>query len=800
MTFSLKNDSPKIGRLLSQLTLEEKCLLLGGKNEFFLGTHQTFGWDDIRMADGPVGVRNEGMSTAYPANIGLAASWNLSLARRFGEALGRDSRARGVHILLAPGVNIYRSPLCGRNFEYLGEDPVLSGLLATAEIQGIHSQGVAATIKHFACNNQEFSRYWLSSDVDVKTLREIYLRAFEIAVKDAPAWCVMGSYNPINGTHASANDYLNNHVLKGEWQFPGLLMSDWHATHDGLAAANGGLDLEMPRGENLNWETLSPLLASGKILEATIDDKIRRMLRLVFAFGWDQGAQRDESIPKDAPASRQTALDLAREGIVLLKNEAGLLPLDRAGIKTLVVIGPNAHPAIVGGAGSSRTEPFASTSLLDGLKKLVGPDVRVVEIPWENPTEYLENSSFPEGVTLQYFHRRGEEVDSTPFRSETRDRIALAWPEDQSAEGFGATIQVQATATLRPQQSGRHLFFLETAEGGVHSRTIVRLDGRRLLHVGRGNCCSFEVELVAGQNHTLEIAATLQTISRLRFGWGPWKPLFTDEARGLIASADAVVAAVGFCVTTSEGEAFDRPYALTGRQEELLHLAADLNSSVIAILYAGGSVSTEGWLERIPAFLHAWYPGQEGGTALAEILFGDVNPSGKLPISFEKRWEECAAYPNYPTDDQPGNNRYNEGVFVGYRWFDKKQIEPLYPFGYGLSYTSFDYRELTIEQTGNALEVSLTVTNTGSRAGAESVQIYVGSGGDERPVRELKGFDKVFLKAGESHRLAISIPRHLLPHWSVEEQRWAEVKGSLKVEAAASSRDIRLSGSIDWRS
>ena len=348
--------------LLGKMTLDEKITIIGGIDDFYTRAIKRLGIPSLRMSDGPLGVHDYGPTTAYPAGIALAASWDTELARRVGSMMGKDARARGVHFILAPGMNIYRAPMNGRNFEYFGEDPYLASRMAVSLIQGIQAQGVIATAKHFAANNQEYGRMDHSSDMDERTLREIYLPTFEASVKEAKVGAIMDAYNLVNGVYMTQNAYLNNTIARKQWGFDGIMMSDWGATHDGIAAANGGLDLEMPSAAFMNKKTLSPAIQRGEVSLVTIDDKVRHILRKAIEFGFLDHEQTDASIPVFSQEGRDVALEEGRSGMVLLKNERHLLPLDRTKIKSIAIFGPDAYPAVIGGGGSSLTKPFSSVS------------------------------------------------------------------------------------------------------------------------------------------------------------------------------------------------------------------------------------------------------------------------------------------------------------------------------------------------------------------------------------------------------------------------------------------------------
>ena len=663
----------RVEDLLGRLSTDEKIKMLGGTG-FTTQPVERLGVPAFQMSDASCGVRYQLPSPAYTASVCLAASWDATLAQRVGASLGRDCRARGVHILLGPGVNLYRAPMNGRNFEYMGEDPVLAGGMAAAFIRGVQGQGVAATLKHYAANNQEFSRHDLSSDADERTLRELYLHTFQIALRDGQPECVMSSYNPVNGVHASQNGWLLNEVLKGEFGFRGMVMSDWVSCYDTLGMANGGLDLEMPNAKFYTTDKLRPPLADGRVSTSTLDDKIRRQLRVAFEMGWFDRPQKDPSIPHDDPASYAVNADEARGGITLLKNTDNLLPLDPARVKRVVVVGPNSDHPVTGGGGSAYVMYSHAVSVLDALQH----------------------------------------------------------------------------------------------------------------------------------------AAPAGTVSRLVWNAGEMMPADGEAGLQAVRGADAVVVCVGFDDPSIEGadhgtadehEGGDRRYALPGGQVNLITALAKLNGRVAVVLNAGGSVGTASWIERVPALLHAFYPGSEGNTALAEIIFGKTNPSGKLPFSWEKRWEDSAAYGNYPDKDHPTANTYKEGVFLGYRWFDAKNKEPLFPFGFGLSYTRFALSDLKARRSGtDEVELSVAVQNTGERPGAEVVQVYSDppAGALPRPARELKAFGKVSLQPGETKTVALKVKLADLAAWDPAEKKWTMFPGEYVFQAGESSRDLPLRAALTF--
>ena len=621
--------------LVQQMTLDEKISLIAGYQDgFHTAPVERLGIPEIRMADGPQGVRNNTKSTLFACGVAAAASWNPSLVREMGVALGQDSRARGVHILLGPGVNICRSPLCGRNFEYFGEDPFLAAETAVAYIEGVQSQGVMATVKHFALNNQEYNRHHVNSVADERTINEIYFPAFRAAVERAHVGSVMTSYNPVNGVHSAENAYLIGQTLRGKWNFQGFTMSDWTSTYTPLLMVQDGVDLEMPRAFCYTAETLKPLLERGVITEKQIDDKVCRILQTYIAFGFLDRPQLDSSIPEDNPYSREVAYRLACESIVLLKND-GILPLKKN--RRIALSGPGAEVIPCGG-GSGAVDPLYTVSLKEGLQLL----------------------------------------------------------------------------------------------------------GAR----------------------------------------------FSEKA-------DVEIVALGFDKTT-EKENHDRTFALPEGQETFVEEALARGRKVILIVNAGGAVDLSRIEGRVSAILWAWYPGQEGGKALAEILYGKVNPSGRLPVSFPRALEDNPAQPYY-APSEPYNKRghtvvpttYAEGIFTGYRGYG--ETAPLYPFGFGLGYTDFSYSELTVTPAGDGFDVRLEVRNSGNRDGSETVQIYVHEENPcvPRPVRELKGFCKVSIPKGQARTVTVHLPREAFAYYDSDSHGWVVNPGAFTIEAGASAADIR---------
>jgi len=813
----------RVDDLLAKLTLEEKITLVGGINDFYTRPVPRLGIPSLRMSDGPTGVHDYGPTTAYPAGILLAASWDADLARRVGASMGQDARARGVHFILAPGLNIYRSPLNGRNFEYFGEDPYLASRMAVGIIEGIQSQGVIATAKHFIANNSEYGRMDHSSDIDERTLREIYLPAFEAAVKEAKVGALMDAYNLVNGTYMTQNDIVNVQIAKKEWGFDGIIMSDWGATHDGIAAANNGLDLEMPNASFMNASTLLPAIQSGKVLQATIDDKVRRILRKAVEFGFFDRAQTDPNIPLYSQEGRRLTLEEAREGMVLLKNENHLLPFDRGRIKTIAVLGPNAYPAVYGGGGSSFTKPFNQVSFLEGISGVAGTGVHVLYATEPIPLDAIVAQSefvtspggFP-GLKGEYFDNENLQGDPALVRTDTR--IDFRWGEGSYRDsGPVDHFAARWTGYFVPKTDDDYRFCTSSDDG-----TRLYLDDELIIddwhrHGETLNVAVRHLEAGKAYKLRLEYFENVGTAT-MRFGVAPVAVTFGEESKRLAALADAVILCLGFNPDL-EGEGTDRTFRLPTSQDTFIQQVAALNKNVVVVLNAGGGVDMTKWIDQVPAVLHAWYPGQEGGTALGQLLFGDFNPSGKLPVTFERRAEDNPTFHSYyPQGDK--RVAYTEGVFVGYRGYEKAGTKPLFPFGSGLSYTTFAYSDLSItpapKGSGALLAVSFTVKNTGFREGAEVAQIYVGDSHAPvpRPPKELKGFAKVFLHPGESKQLTALLDWRAFAYYQTATHSpcvfedgtiqlgcsqpvsasWKVAPGEFSILVGASSVDIKLQG------
>ena len=799
----------RIDDLLSRMTLEEKIDLLSGDRA---GTKENkrLGIPALKVSDGPLGPNWKGKATNYSANIGMAATWDTALVHEIGRAIGQETRAYDNDILLAPCINIARIPQGGRTFEAFGEDPFLVSRMTVAYVKGVQSEDVGTSTKHYVANNQEWNRGVVDVHVSERALREIYFPAFKAAVQEAKTTTIMAAYNKINGYYACANKYLLTDVLKNEWGFQGLVMSDWGAVHSTVPTALAGLDLEMP---DAKWwgDKLLEAVKKGEVDEKVIDDKVRRILRVIYWLGrFDHKPDRDKSLI-NCDAHKQLALKTAREVLTLLKNDGGVLPFDKAVVKKIAVIGPYADDPPVAGGGSAYLEPFYKVSIVQGLRNKLGSGVEVISAPGIRmrsldlppvPSDWLtppEGTKEKHGLLGEYFNDIN--LQGEPVLKRVDRVIDFDWHDRSPEPGVvqADSFSARWTGWLEVPESG-------TYEIGVRSDNGCRLylDGKlvidRWVIPGAGRLASEFLPLEAGHKYKVQLEM-FENIgyAKVRFGIKKVEegnPL--EKAVKLAKQADAVVLCCGLRKDL-EGEGHDREsLELPEKQIELIKTVGFVNPKTVVVLYNGTPVVMNGWIGVVPAILEAWYPGQEGGNAIADVLFGDVNPSGKLPLTFPKRWEDCPAYGTYPGTQDSAD--YKEGIFVGYRWFDEKNIEPLFPFGHGLSYTTFAYSDLKIvpdtASPDSTVRVQLKVKNTGEFAGDEVVQLYVHDVKSTlpRPPKELKGFARVHLEPGEEKTVEIPLDVPNLAFYDAAARKWVVEPGEFQVLVGASSRDIRLLG------
>lgn len=783
--------------LVEKMTLEEKIDYISGVRSFYIRAIPRLGIPEIRMADGPQGIRNNTQSTMYPSGILSASTWNRELVRELGNGLGRDAKARGVSILLGPGVNIYRSPLCGRNFEYFGEDPYLSSETAKQYILGVQDKGVIATVKHFAANNQEWSRHHASSDVDERTLQEIYFPSFRKAVQEAGVGAVMDSYNPINGVHATENAWMNIEILRKQWGFKGILMSDWTSVYSTVGAANGGLDLEMPVGKFMVKEKLIPVIENGIVKEKTIDEKVQHILQTLITFGLFDNPLEDKSIERDNAESKATALNLAREGIVMLKNDDNVLPLRKG---HTLIIGPNADMIPTGG-GSGFVTPYSTVSVYEGMTQIKGNKKITLlsdSLLYKDISKniFTDISLKKQGFTGYYF--KDKKLSGEPCHQGITTRINYAWKygspypdiqDDHFSVQWKGVYKADQSGTIRFQISGD--------------------DGYRILVNGKTISGDWGNHALSSRNAFMQVEKDSLYQLQIDYFENVGEATIKFEAGMLdknllnyeLKKADNVVMCLGFDSNT-ESEGFDRPFALPYGQEFLIDEVTKVHKNVITVINSGGGIDFRNWGNKVKAILMAWYPGQEGGKAIAEILTGKISPSGKLPISIEEKWEDNPTFNNYYDKRNVPHKRvqYAEGIFVGYRGYDRTGKQPLYPFGFGLSYSQFTYENLQLrKKQKNQVEVSFELKNTGKMNAAEVAQIYVKDckASVPRPLKELKGYEKVFLKKGETKRITILLNEDAFSFYDTDKKNFVIEKGDFEILVGPSSSELPLKGIIN---
>jgi beta-glucosidase len=687
----------KINSLISQMTLEEKVNMIHASSSFTSGGVPRLNIPELVMSDGPHGVRPEhgrdwtldknvyDSGTYLPVGVCLAATWNPQLGYEFGKVLGSEANFRGKDIILGPGINIMRTPVNGRNFEYQSEDPYLVSKMVVGYINGVQDQGISACVKHYLANNQEKNRNTVNVQMSERALREIYLPGFKAAVQEAQVNTVMGSYNLFRGQWAAQNNYLLNQVLKKEFGFKGAVVSDWGAIHNTMEALWNGCDIEMGTdlsmlpnpnyGKFFMGDTVLKLVRLGKVPEYIIDEKLKRILFVMFKTGLIDGKRKKGEY--NTPAHQQTAAKIAEEGIVLLKNE-NILPLSSS-IRSIAVIGYNAERKQSLGGGSSQVKAFYEITPLEGLKKIAADKISIV---------------YSQGYKIE--------------RGATADANMIQQAADAASKADVAII-------------------------------------------------------IGGWTHGYNYA------------------VWSDNAY--------------------DAEDTDKPdMQLPFGQDELIRAVLKANPKTIVVLMGGGPVDMSQWINDIKGIIQAWYPGMEGGNALARIIFGQVNPSGKLPVSFPKKLEDVPAHKlgSYPGDEKK-NLYYYDDIYVGYRYYDTKKIDPQFPFGFGLSYTTFAYSNLKTTVANKKTTITFTVKNTGRVAGADVAQVYVHQQRSTlpRPEKELKGFQKIFLQPGESKTITINLDEAAFQYFNDNLDKWVLEKGTFDIFVGSSSRDIKLMGKIN---
>jgi beta-glucosidase len=818
--------SQDIRNKIKKLTLQEKILLVLGADSWRTHAIQRLGIPSVKMADGPHGARvvfdhmeaeNKSMpATVFPTGSAMAATWNPALVSKVTAAMAREAAERGVDILLGPGVNIQRLPHNGRNFEYFSEDPYLSAELAVAYINGMQNEGISACVKHYAANSQEYERMSISSQIDERTLREIYLPAFEAAVKHAKVWMLMCSYNKINGTFASEHNQLLTEILREEWGFDGLVVSDWGAVYNRLPTANAGLDLEMPGPGSTGIKEWEMAIKKHRISKDILNTKAANILQLVerIKTGGKQHAIQP-SADQQHPEHIQIARKAAAEAITLLKNEGQLLPIHPDKIKSILIVGPNATEPAIQGSGSSHVTPFYVPTPLDAIKEQFAGKIAIeyaqgcyntLTIP-PLPFHQDTDDQGQEKIGLDAVFYPNPDFNGTPILIR-KDNIISFCDDDLKikelqGKNFSARWQGKYTAPI----SGKYTF-------GLSSSGLSRLwiDGELVIdnwsdQLPNINC--LEPWISGEKRYTqyfngdheyvlmLEYSKNNQPNPVLSLGIRlPMKDQLLDEAVAAAKKADMVIVFAGYA-DGFEAEGFDRLSMRVPVDTEILLekvLAANPNS--VVVLQNGAPLVMDPWLDKAKAVLENWFAGQESANAIADVLSGKVNPSGKLAVTFPKRFKDSPGTLNYP--GELDRVVYGEGIFVGYRYFDRRDFEPLFPFGHGLSYTTFNYKNLSVKVSAENAKVKLDIvfalTNSGPYAGKEVVQCYIGAPNTTvvRPQKELKAFQKIELQPGETAQIDLSIDLENLAYFDVTQKAWVTEAGLYQLYIGSSSRDIRL--------
>jgi beta-glucosidase len=816
--------------LASRLTLEEKVALMAGAASFTLEGAERLGVPRVKVTDGPTGVRsNEGEpATVFPVGVALASTWNVDLAREVAAAIGREALALGSRVVLAPTINIMRTPLWGRNFETYSEDPFLAGRLGAAYVEGLQSEGVGASLKHFAANNQEEGRMTVSVQADERTLREIYLSAFEYVVKSANPWTVMASYNRVDGVYATENRKLLVEILKGEWGYDGVVVSDWGAVHATAAAANGGTDLEMPGPALWFGDRLLAAVKAGEVPTAQIDDAALRMCRLIVRTGALDGAPAPTGELRTA-RHRRIAEDAAVEAVVLLKNEADLLPLEPATLRRLAVVGPNAAARRIQGGGSSQVRTDRRVSILSALTERLAGRAEVLHAdggdnepvpPAARPAMFSPDQARGQaGVLCEYFADR--DFAAEPMASRQERALGKLVSHNLGGGQPAAYGAFRWSGWFWPERDGRHQFSLrgpgamrlwldgaalidEGVEGkpdklDVGGRLVPRKTAAVELAAGRGYPIRAEyVRAFASRDEQAGAGGGSEGLAWEYVSLGVRAPAGSiAEAAELAASCDAAIVVIG-SASISEGEGYDRENLdLPGDQNALVEAVLAANPRTVVVL-SNGAPYVLPWIDHAPALIEAWMGGEAGPDAVARIILGEAEPSGRLPVTFPAALEDSPAQRFYPGGESV---TYGEGLRVGYRHFDSGNEPPLFPFGFGLTYTKFKYADLQAPESarvGESVRVSFSLRNVGERPGKETAQLYVRPRGPsvDRPVKELKGFCKVALAPLEQRIVRIDLDARAFAFYDPASGNWIAEPGAYDLLIGGSAADIELQATV----
>lgn len=823
----------RVADLLDRMTLEEKCYQVVGNsvdyNQEALTANERLGIPPFIIVHGPFGGKFKRtptmqIGTYFPVSIAMAATWSEKMVEEITQAMGAEMNSWGGLANAGPAMNIIRDPRTGRSFEYFTEDPFLNGKITAAYTRGLQSQKVAVILKHYICNNQELNRHGLDIRVSERAMREIYMPGFKEAVINADAKIIMGAYNKVNGTYSCENDFILNQVLRDEWGFDGFVLSDWSGTHSTVDAANNGLDVEMPREKHYGAK-LVEAVKSGEVSEETLNTMVSNILRVFFWTGaFDQDPMYETSILR-SPEHLAVARKASAQSMVLLKNENAILPIDLKQHKKIAVIGPNGnygkhfrngqyHPGMLQGGGSSSlgTKKENMVTPFQGIQNNVGNDVEVVYAPGSYaesgcgniPTRYLKTKDGEEGMMATYFGNAS--FEGKPVKKEVTTELSRIWvgeldiPEAGVDIGDKSRFSIEFKSILTAPESRNYTFEVRNEAGFAQ----LFIDGELIAENKNGSRVYWNdmgsIQLEKGKEYELLVKfAKTGGKADLSIGWDYENVQYLEEAKKLASESDAVILTVGLSGQMGETEAGDRRrMGLYPAQENLINEIAKINANCAVVVVAGSAVTMENWLENVPSVLYAWYPGEQGGNAMADVLFGEVNPAGRLPITFVTSMDQ------YPEDfySLTDEIKYDEGVFVGYRYADKFKQEVMFPFGYGLSYTTFEYSNLQVSKKKkrgkHTVTVMFDVENTGARDGDEVVQLYVHDeeASVERPEKELKGFQRIALRSGEKKTVEFKLGEEAFAFWSEKEKAWTVEPGEFEIRVGASSSDSRLKDKI----
>ena len=806
----------RIEALISELTLEEKVSILSGSSAWHTTAVPRLNIPRVKMTDGPIGARGDSVSGAtsacFPSASCLSSSWDKDRVEEIAKAIGIEAKSKDADVLLGPTINLHRHPLGGRHFECYSEDPLLTGELASSYVKGVQSVGVSACLKHFIGNDTEYQRHFVSSNIDDRTLRELYLLPFEMGVK-AGSLSVMSAYNQLNNVFCSSNEQILTNILKEEWNFPGYVVSDWGAAQDTIGNANGGLDCEMP-GPARSWgENLVKAVNNGKVDEEVVDDKVRRILRVADFTGRLDDPTESPEQSNDLEEDRLLIRTAGSEGMVLLKNDQ-VLPFKKETVKKLAVIGPNALKGQYLGGGSASLNPHYVVHPLEGLKSAFGDSAEINYAKGCHTYKFLPGISsdlFKENDGFKVEFYNGQDFEGSPIETKI-----LKGNKFWAMGGFGLDIVAQSerpslsvrfSGELQPEHSGEYnfeIFSIGPSKLSINGENLIdnwssQEPGDAFF--GMGSAPKREkIKFEKGKTYSLEVEYKWEgRFPAVQIGMQPPDQFdLMEEAINLAKEADAVVLIAG---TNSDWETEGNDRAnldLPSNQNELIETICKLNKNTVVVLNTGSPCEMP-WIDNVNAILQCWFPGQEFGNSLADILIGKVNPSGKLPTTFPKKLSDTPAYSTYPGKDLQMD--YEEGLFIGYRWYDRESIEPLFPFGHGLSYTSFEYSNLrAIPPKGNSSVAAFEVdiTNTGDVAGKEVLQGYitVNKSQIERPQKELKKFEKISLESGETKKVKFELSEKDLSFWSTENNAWQVEPAEYLFSIGASATDIKDSVSV----